>query len=141
MKKEEMKSIRPLIVSYSYSGNTQRIAREIQTVTGGDWSEIYPWQPYPMAFPELLEQVRREIRSGCRPRLLENFRSPRPYGVIFVGFPRRYCQTVSQGRCAGASGNCRQRRRISAGNSPAVVFQNRRSRNSGVERERGGLKT
>lgn len=104
MKKEEMKSIRPLIVSYSYSGNTQRIAREIQTVTGGDWSEIYPWQPYPMAFPELLEQVRREIRSGCRPRLLENFRSPRPYGVIFV------------------------------------VFQNRRSRNSGVERERGGLK-
>lgn len=55
MKKEEMKSIRPLIVSYSYSGNTQRIAREIQTVTGGDWSEIYPWQPYPMAFPELLE--------------------------------------------------------------------------------------
>ena len=61
MKKEEMKSIRPLIVSYSYSGNTQRIAREIQTVTGGDWSEIYPWQPYPMAFPELLEQVRREI--------------------------------------------------------------------------------
>ena len=88
MKKEEMKSIRPLIVSYSYSGNTQRIAREIQTVTGGDWSEIYPWQPYPMACPELLEQVRREIRSGCRPRLLENFRSPRPYGVIFVGSPK-----------------------------------------------------
>ena len=49
MKKEEMKSTRPLIVSYSYSGNTQRIAREIQAVTGGDWSEIYPWQPYPMA--------------------------------------------------------------------------------------------
>ena len=40
MKKEEMKSIRPLIVSYSYSGNTQPIAREIQTVTGGDWREI-----------------------------------------------------------------------------------------------------
>ncbi len=94
MKKEEMKSIRPLIVSYSYSGNTQRIAREIQTVTGGDWSEIYPWQPYPMAFPELLEQVRREIRSGCRPRLLENFRSPRPYGVIFVG-SSNWCGTIA----------------------------------------------
>ena len=23
-------------------------------MTGGDWREIYPWQPYPMAFPELL---------------------------------------------------------------------------------------
>ena len=44
----------PLIVSYSYSGNTHRIAQEIQKMTGGNWCEIYPWQPYPMAFPELL---------------------------------------------------------------------------------------
>ncbi len=50
--------MRSLIVSYSYSGNTHRIAREIQTLTGGDWCEIYPWQPYPAAFPELLQQVK-----------------------------------------------------------------------------------
>ena len=52
-----------LIVSYSYSGNTHRIAQEIQKATGGDWSEIYPWQPYPMAFPELLQQVKQEVQS------------------------------------------------------------------------------
>lgn len=40
---------RSLIVSYSYSGNTHRIAERIRTMTGGDWCEIYPWQPYPMA--------------------------------------------------------------------------------------------
>ena len=31
-----------LIVSYSYSGNTHRIARGIQEFTGGDRYEIYP---------------------------------------------------------------------------------------------------
>ena len=44
---------RLLIVSYSYSGHTHRIAEALQKITGADWCEIYPWQPYPMAFPEL----------------------------------------------------------------------------------------
>ena len=44
-----------LIVSYSYSGNTHQIAKGIQEATGGDRCEIYPRQPYPMAFPELLK--------------------------------------------------------------------------------------
>ena len=34
-----------LIVSYSYSGNTHRIAREIQKLSDGDLCVIYPWQP------------------------------------------------------------------------------------------------
>ena len=83
-----------LIISYSYSGNTHQIAQEIQAVTGGDWCEIHPWQPYPMVFPELLEQVKREIQSGYRPRLLIGSRSPHPYHVIFVGTPN-WCGTIA----------------------------------------------
>lgn len=83
-----------LIVSYSYSGNTHRIARELQAFTGGDWFEIYPWQPYPMAFPELLAQVKREVRSGYRPRLLLLSCSPGPYPVVFVGSPN-WCGTIA----------------------------------------------
>ena len=85
---------RPLIVSYSYSGNTHRIAQAIQNLTNGDWSEIYPWQPYPMAFPELLEQVKQEIQSGYKPRLLPGFNLPNHYQVIFVGSPN-WCGTIS----------------------------------------------
>ena len=86
---------RPLIVSYSYSGNTHRIAQAIQNLTNGDWSEIYPWQPYPMAFPELLEQVKQEIQSGYKPRLLPGFNLPKHYQVIFVGSPN-WCGTISR---------------------------------------------
>lgn len=32
---------RLLIVSYSYSGHTHRLAEAIQHLTGGDWCEIY----------------------------------------------------------------------------------------------------
>lgn len=76
-----------LIVSYSYSGNTHRIAREIQKLSDGDLCEIYPWQPYPMSFPELLAQVRQEVRSNYRPRLLPQPYFPKEYDVIFVGSP------------------------------------------------------
>lgn len=85
---------RMLIVSYSYSGNTHRIAQEIQTITGGDWCEIYPWQPYPMAFPELLQQVKQEVQSHYHPRLLPVSYTPHAYSIIFVGSPN-WCGTIA----------------------------------------------
>ena len=83
-----------LIVSYSYSGNTHQIAQKLQAVTSGAWCEIHPRQPYPMAFSELLEQVKREIRAGCYPQLLPGAGSPRPYQIIFAGCPN-WCGTVA----------------------------------------------
>ena len=78
---------RPLIISYSYSGHTHRVAQAIHDLTGGDWREIYPWQPYPMAFTELLDQVKKEVQTGYHPRLLSGAVSAREYSVIFVGSP------------------------------------------------------
>ncbi len=94
VKMESRQKMQPLIVSYSYSGNTQQIARGLQRLTGGDWFEVHPWQPYPMAFPELLEQVKREIESGYHPRLLPLSFSLRPYSVVFVGSPN-WCGTIA----------------------------------------------
>ena len=81
---EKLKQV--LIVSYSYTGNTHKIAQEIQKLTGGDLCEIYPWQPYPMAFPELLAQVKREIAAGYRPRLLAQPYSPKKLFGHFCRF-------------------------------------------------------
>ena len=91
---ERIGSGKILIVSYSYSGNTHRIAQEIQKATGGDWCEIYPWQPYPMAFPELLQQGKKEVQSHYRPSLLPTSHTPHAYSTIFVGSPN-WCGTIA----------------------------------------------
>ena len=83
-----------LIVSYSYSGHTHRVAETLQRAIKGGWQEIYPWQPYPMAFPELLAQVKKEIQGHYRPRLLPVSHMPRPYSMIFVGTPN-WCGTMA----------------------------------------------
>ena len=85
---------RPLIISYSYSGNTHRIAKGRQELTGGKRWEIYPWQPYPMAFPELLKQVKKEVEHGYHPILLPGAPSPDSYQVIFAGSPN-WCGTIA----------------------------------------------
>ena len=63
-------------------------------VTGGDRYEIYPWQPYPMAFPELLNQVKKEVEHGYHPILLSGAPSPVSYQVIFAGSPN-WCGTIA----------------------------------------------
>lgn len=94
MERNSVCSDRTLIVSYSYSGHTHRLAQALQTMTGGDRCEIYPWQPYPAAFPELLRQVKREIETQHHPRLLPVRRTPRGYSVLLVGTPN-WCGTIA----------------------------------------------
>lgn len=84
-----------LIVSYSYTGHTLRLAQTIETVVGCVRSTLYPVQPYPMAFPELLEQVRQEIAKDFLPRLLPVTRLPHSYDLIFAGSPN-WCGTIAR---------------------------------------------
>ena len=77
-----------LIVYYSYSGKTRRIAEEIQKQTGGRLSQIYPRQPYPADFDCLLKQVREESRIGkaaCAAPITE---SAGGYDIVFAGSPK-----------------------------------------------------
>lgn len=76
-----------LIVCYSNTGNTLRIASVIQKVTGGELCKIYPWQPYPPRYQELVRQVRQELHDAYRPRLLPLTVRPEKYDVIFAGTP------------------------------------------------------
>ena len=83
-----------LIVYYSYSGKTHRIAEEIQKQTGGSLSQIYPRQPYPADFDCLLKQVREENRSGKLPALLPITENAGGYDIVFVGSPN-WCGTIA----------------------------------------------
>ena len=83
-----------LIVCYSYSGKTRRIAEMIQKQTGGRLSRIYPRQPYPSDFETLLLQVKEEIRTGKKIWLLPVDENADKYDVVFVGTPN-WCGTIA----------------------------------------------
>lgn len=83
-----------LIVCYSYSGKTHRIAEMIQKQTGGSLSRIYPRQPYPSDFEKLLIQVKEEIRTGKKISLLPVDENADEYDVVFVGSPN-WCGTIA----------------------------------------------
>ena len=98
-----------LIVCYSYSGNTLALARAIRQRTGGGLTRVFPTQPYPTRFPELLAQVRRELKSRHYPRLLPLCEAPDGYDLIFAGTPN-WCGTVAPplafySHCSGEAGD------------------------------------
>lgn len=83
-----------LIICYSQSGNTHKIACEIQKQTGSELCEIFPRQPYPVNYNSLLKQAKKEIRSGFIPHLLPLSQNPDEYDIIFAGTPN-WCDTAA----------------------------------------------
>lgn len=76
-----------LIVYYSWSGNTRKIAELIQKKTGGQLFEINPIQAYPRDYRACVEQAKREINSGFMPELKEIPDNLDQYDTVFVGTP------------------------------------------------------
>ena len=86
-KSEESKTSKTLIVYYSWSGNTKKVAEQIQALTGGDLFEIQPVNPYPTDYKQCIERAKEEINAGFLPELkslVENFSD---YDTIFIGSP------------------------------------------------------
>lgn len=76
-----------LIVYYSHSGNTQKIAQLIGEETSGDVLEIEPKTPYPQEYDAVVKQAQQEIRAGFRPELETQCAGFKQYDTIFVGSP------------------------------------------------------
>ena len=82
---------RALIVYFSASGTTARVARKIADATGADLYEIRPAQPYTEAD---LDWTNKKSRStvemndrSCRPAMAEPVPDMSQYDTILVGFP------------------------------------------------------
>jgi len=52
-----------LIIYYSWSGNTRKIARIIQKEVGGDMVEIIPENPYPSSYNATVEQDQKRDKN------------------------------------------------------------------------------
>lgn len=79
--------MRSLIAYYSWSGNTDKIAKIIRELVGGDIVEIVPETPYPSSYNATLEQAKKEIQANYKPPLKTKIDNIEDYEIIFVGSP------------------------------------------------------
>ena len=87
MVKEEPKGEKMLIIYYSHSGITKKVAQQIQKLTGAALYEITPETPYPSEYSEVVDQAKKEINAGYRPPLKGELPSIGAYDVVFIGSP------------------------------------------------------
>ena len=78
---------RVLIAYFTWSGNTQGIAYEIQKQTGADIFEIVPEKAYSESYNRVLREAQRDQRRQARPKLKNHVRNFADYDVIMLGYP------------------------------------------------------
>ena len=76
-----------LVVYFSWSGNTETVARSIQRQTASDLFEIVPVTPYSDDYDTVVDLAREEQRSNARPAISGSIEQFQQYDVIYVGFP------------------------------------------------------
>ena len=76
-----------LIVYYSYSGITRRLAEDIALITDGDLRELKPQKPYSFSYNTAVKEVREEIERGYCPTLIQGAGTIENAEVIFIGSP------------------------------------------------------
>ena len=79
--------MKPLIVYYSYSGITRRLAEDIALITDGNLRELKPQKPYSFSYNTAVKEARAEIEKGYCPPLLQGTEPMEDTDVIFVGSP------------------------------------------------------
>ena len=79
--------MKQLIVYYSYSGITRRLAEDIALITDGNLRELKPQKPYSFSYNTAVKEARAEIEKGYCPPLLQGAEPIEDTDVIFVGSP------------------------------------------------------
>lgn len=76
-----------LIVYYSHSGNTRKLANLIAQQIDADCLEIIPEKPYPNDYTSVVNQAKQEISRNFRPTLKNAQINLNKYTTIFIGSP------------------------------------------------------
>lgn len=76
-----------LIVYFSWSGNTRKIAEKIHAKVGGDLVELKTVTPYSSDYNTVLDQARKEQSQQARPALRTRIENIDQYNIIILGYP------------------------------------------------------
>ena len=76
-----------LIAYFSWGGNTQGVAEEIQSQTGADLFEITMVNPYSDDYNTVLDEAQRDQNEQARPELASHVENMEQYDTIILGYP------------------------------------------------------
>ena len=76
-----------LVAYFSWGGTTQRMAQQIQEITGADMFRIEPVTPYPTQYTPCTEVALEEKNSNARPEIAGRIDNWDDYDVVFIGCP------------------------------------------------------
>lgn len=76
-----------LVVYFSWSGNTQNIAKEIQKQTNSDIFEIVPEVAYSDDYDTVVDDAKKEQQEKARPKIKNKIENIDEYETIYVGYP------------------------------------------------------
>lgn len=76
-----------LVAYFSWGGTTQRMAQQIQEITGADMFRIEPVVPYPTEYTPCTEVAREEKDNNARPEIKDRVQNWDDYDVVFIGCP------------------------------------------------------
>lgn len=78
---------KPLVVYFSRSGHTRKIAEDIHKQVGGDILEIETVEAYPDDYQKTTEVAKEEQKRNARPAIKTKIANLEDYGIIFLGYP------------------------------------------------------
>lgn len=76
-----------LVVYYSRTGNTEAVARQIQSLTGADLFRVETVKPYPEDYRQTTDVAKEELNNNARPAIKGSVENLSQYDTVFIGFP------------------------------------------------------
>ena len=86
-KQEEQPKPKMLVVYYSQTSNTQKVAVEIATRLDADLQEIVPVEPYEGDFEATINRGKKELDEGILPEIQPLSVNVADYDIVFIGYP------------------------------------------------------
>ncbi len=79
--------MKAVIIYYSLSGNTKKIAEKIRESIGADIAEIKTVLPYEGSYNEIVEKGHKEVNSGFSPAIRPLDAELEKYDTVILGTP------------------------------------------------------
>lgn len=76
-----------LVLYYSQSGNTEKVANFIHNHVGGDIIKLETKKEYPSEYNDLINDAKNEQNENARPELKTVIENIEQYDTIFLGYP------------------------------------------------------